>query len=758
MSRQQTTSQKENSQAILPKSDPFQTRPFAAESHIESFSEAQSPGHNLANIDLTSPVQAKLTIGQPGDKYEQEADQVAAQVVKLIHAPTQESVQRQPLSEALDKIQMHPLLQRRSTPSEEDASTKLESSISQARGNGQSMSDSIRQPMEKAFGTDFSDVKIHTDAKADMLSRSINALAFTTQNDIFFKQGAYNPGSSQGQELLAHELTHTIQQTGSKPLQLKPDSRSPSSQISRSTSPNVQRVYLDNPKLFSEKTQLGAFYSRGLHAEMDRLLMQYEQLYLAELQNTSIAGNLAHIDKKLGILLDLEKVTEAWVYNHFDKKDAAKAKQTRVTPTLDLQEEVRSAIDKLLQARSKFKQGGTRESVRDELRDAAMENCLKSRVAPLVDLAIPNPGNKASLEVELKIDAFSPGYVGFKLGLELERPKEQEIKVRAELAATGGVEVPKVLDIQAQIGGYLEAQAQGSTQVMNLVSYGLYRRLLESKLFPTAAVNMIWGGSTNRQLAELKAQQWEEEVERGVFGKEGGEDAYVDLGFLAGAELGLGDEETVGAKGGIKYTTGMKYSSESITKGAGGLGKTGGKVKKGEGVSSFGGKVKVNAGSVEGELKLKSSWKDAEINQPENHKDEVEASLKIGDLGDGAKMMLGVASGLANLARMVSSDKQNKKQKASNTASSLDNLSGAFNQLAGKKEIGNLKLEKGGTAARGVLTFEKDGKDPWKGDFSLESVSELKLNAADKLKVTAERAERVFRIGYDGGWFFESSK
>ena len=64
------------------------------------------------------------------------------------------------------------------------------------------------------MGADFSGVKVHTDAQADQLNQSIQAKAFTTGQDIFFRQGAYQPGSRGGQELLAHELTHTIQQGG----------------------------------------------------------------------------------------------------------------------------------------------------------------------------------------------------------------------------------------------------------------------------------------------------------------------------------------------------------------------------------------------------------------------------------------------------------------------------------------------------------------------------------------------------------------
>ena len=90
----------------------------------------------------------------------------------------------------------------------------LEASINQARGGGQAMGDNIRKPMEQAFGADFGGVKVHTDSRSDQLNQSIQARAFTTGQDVFFRQGEYNPGSRGGQELLAHELTHVVQQSG----------------------------------------------------------------------------------------------------------------------------------------------------------------------------------------------------------------------------------------------------------------------------------------------------------------------------------------------------------------------------------------------------------------------------------------------------------------------------------------------------------------------------------------------------------------
>lgn len=106
-------------------------------------------------------------------------------------------------------------IQRQSFQDGGEVGGDLESSIESARGGGQSIDDSVRGKLEGAFNADFSGVRVHTDSQSDTLNKSIQAKAFTTGSDIFFSKGAYNPGSSDGQELLSHELTHVVQQNGS---------------------------------------------------------------------------------------------------------------------------------------------------------------------------------------------------------------------------------------------------------------------------------------------------------------------------------------------------------------------------------------------------------------------------------------------------------------------------------------------------------------------------------------------------------------
>ncbi|MBD2609889.1 DUF4157 domain-containing protein [Nostoc punctiforme FACHB-252] len=196
----------------------FQSQELEEEEELQTKPLDSSPQvtHDISRMSLR--VQTKLTINQPGDIYEQQADTVARQVMQKISQPrNQQFIQH----EALPETQLQrkflvgsatPVVQRQGGGVVN--TSKLETSIQHARQNGQPLSDDIRQPMEEAFGVDFSSVKIHTDTHSHQLNQTIQARAFTTGQDIFFRQGEYNPGSYQGKELLAHELTHVVQQNG----------------------------------------------------------------------------------------------------------------------------------------------------------------------------------------------------------------------------------------------------------------------------------------------------------------------------------------------------------------------------------------------------------------------------------------------------------------------------------------------------------------------------------------------------------------
>ena len=98
---------------------------------------------------------------------------------------------------------------------QDEIAPEVQSAVERKRGGGQPLGDGTRHRMEGSFDADFSAVRVHADAEAGSLARAIDATAFTTGKDVFFGQGTYNPDSARGRELLAHELTHVVQQNGS---------------------------------------------------------------------------------------------------------------------------------------------------------------------------------------------------------------------------------------------------------------------------------------------------------------------------------------------------------------------------------------------------------------------------------------------------------------------------------------------------------------------------------------------------------------
>jgi hypothetical protein len=86
--------------------------------------------------------------------------------------------------------------------------------IAGARGQGSALDGAVRDRVGAALGDSFADVRVHADERADALTRSVSARAFTTGTDIFFARGEYRPSTASGDALLAHELTHVVQQRG----------------------------------------------------------------------------------------------------------------------------------------------------------------------------------------------------------------------------------------------------------------------------------------------------------------------------------------------------------------------------------------------------------------------------------------------------------------------------------------------------------------------------------------------------------------
>jgi hypothetical protein len=192
-------------------------------------------GGRTGKQDEEIKVQPKLTIGPVDDVYEQEADRVAEQVMRMPEPNIQleagcsscvdldeELIRTKPfgvqvtplvqLQEELGVASEYPVQGKRLPTKSPPVTSGLQKQIQSLRGGGQPLPASTRAFFEPRLGYDFSQVGIHSDARAIESARSIKALAYTVGNDIVFASGRYEQATAKDRRLLAHELTHTVQQ------------------------------------------------------------------------------------------------------------------------------------------------------------------------------------------------------------------------------------------------------------------------------------------------------------------------------------------------------------------------------------------------------------------------------------------------------------------------------------------------------------------------------------------------------------------
>jgi len=196
-------------------------------------------GHDFSNMRIHAGIaerlQTKLAVGQPGDVYEQEANRVADQVMRMpdpdmtgqtersyaphiqrIRAMGEERMRRQLVNEKEEEEQTS-LQGKEAAGYTPEITPCTEAHIESIRGQGQPLPESERSFFEPRFRHDFSDVRIHTDQRAAESARAINALAYTVGRDIVFGARQFAPDTATGKSLLAHELTHVVQQQSQAP-------------------------------------------------------------------------------------------------------------------------------------------------------------------------------------------------------------------------------------------------------------------------------------------------------------------------------------------------------------------------------------------------------------------------------------------------------------------------------------------------------------------------------------------------------------
>lgn len=222
-------------------------------------------------VNTRNPVffQTKLTVGSANDPMEHEADSVAEKVMRM---PGNSFVQRKCASceEEESKAQLKPLvstIQPKGDQASFLAPDTVSTKIKNSRGGGVGMDGQTKNFMASKFGADFNSVKIHTDGEAVQMSKELGAKAFTVGNDIYFNQGEYSPRTGEGGRLLAHELTHTLQQNEIIKRQVAPPDTSPSLVLSAAEA--------------AERVQLRLFDSGGFFATQNQVLNQFRSDMMA---------------------------------------------------------------------------------------------------------------------------------------------------------------------------------------------------------------------------------------------------------------------------------------------------------------------------------------------------------------------------------------------------------------------------------------------------------------------------------------------
>lgn len=209
-----------------------------------------SATHNIDSVQESpffegNKVQRKMTVNEPGDHFEKQADQVADKVVQHINQPKPAPAPVAPATPALQKkedkkedkqekeqngadkeLQRRPVFESDGDPNEgntlkrssqsaaPDVSAQTQQRIENSKGGGEPLPSNTREEMEGAMGADLSGVRVHNNSEAAGLSNDLQAQAFTHGNDIYFGAGKYDTQSASGQHLLAHEVAHTVQQGG----------------------------------------------------------------------------------------------------------------------------------------------------------------------------------------------------------------------------------------------------------------------------------------------------------------------------------------------------------------------------------------------------------------------------------------------------------------------------------------------------------------------------------------------------------------
>lgn len=204
----------------------METTPHTATKEKTRPGTSRAVAESIERVPFTG-VQEKLNIGQPGDAWERQAEAVADQVMAMPEARVaRQEEEEEPVMMQADPSASRPWIRRQSEEEEVQLKTEGETPIASgswlagqmrdSSGGGEGLPAQVARSMGRRFGSDFSGVRVFDDTASHHMSSQLGAQAFTYDQNVYFNEGRYRPGTSSGDHLLAHELTHVVQQGGGK--------------------------------------------------------------------------------------------------------------------------------------------------------------------------------------------------------------------------------------------------------------------------------------------------------------------------------------------------------------------------------------------------------------------------------------------------------------------------------------------------------------------------------------------------------------
>lgn len=319
----------------------------------------------LINKKDQAGIQAKLKVGASNDTHEKEADKVANHIA---NRSSQSEGSKRVASMENVQPQNGNAIQREITqagnPSSHvspEGSTSVESKLSATKGKGAPMDEATRSEMESGFGTDFSAVRIHTGSEASEMNEELGAKAFTTGRDVYFNEGQFNPGSKEGKHLLAHELTHTVQQGRGKMIQ-------------RSIEPEQVSQEMIGKGFFLDQAVTVTFDSGNV------IFPKWQYLKILEWDNaqTRVRVSALHKEKNKKYSFNVRKDL---ITPYADKGPELNKYESGLDSVKDKIETGQNKIDKWKAGKSEYEKFGTMNIYNDQLEN--LENLQATRYVDL---------------------------------------------------------------------------------------------------------------------------------------------------------------------------------------------------------------------------------------------------------------------------------------------------------------------------------------------------------------------------------------